>query len=217
MENEKILILDTETCGNVNVDDSFCYDIGFIVADYQGNIYEKHSYTIADFFLDREMMETAYYKDKIDSYWQDIKNGTRKLRQLKTVKFIIRDICTQYNITKMYAFNVKFDYDTLLKSERLTTSSKYRYFLPYQVKPFDIMNYAKELAKTNEYKQFCQDNNYLTKNGRSQIKAEVVARYLFDNNFQEEHQGLEDCEIEYDILCTLRNMYPNVDDRLWKD
>lgn len=216
MENEKILVLDTETLGEVNIADSFCYDIGFIVADYNGNIFEEHSYTIADFFLDNELMQTAYYKDKMPQYWADIKSGKRQLRRLETVRRIIRDIVKQYNIKKIYAFNCRFDWNALLNSQRLTTCSKYRYFLPYGIIPCDIMKYAKELAKTSEYKVFCKTNNYLTKNGRSQVKAEVVARYLFDESFIEDHTGCEDSKIEYKILCALRNQY-DIDDRLWVD
>lgn len=217
MEKEYILCLDTETSGKVNEDTSLVYDIGFLVADLNGNIIEKHSYTIADTFLDSDIMEQAFYKDKMPQYWEDIKNGTRKLRRLSTVKFIIYDIVKQYNIKKVYAFNSKFDYDSLLNTQRYITCSKYRYFLPFGLIICDIMNYARELAKTNEYKQFCKDNEYLTKNGRSQIKAEVVARYLFNNDFIESHTGCEDSEIEYKILITLRQMFNNVDDRLWKD
>lgn len=214
---KKILVLDTETCGEVNKADSFCYDIGFIVADYDGNIYEKGSYAIAEFFLNNEDMETAFYKDKIPQYWEDIKSGKRKLRRLSTVRHILYDIVKQYDITEMYAFNVRFDYEALLNSQRLATSSKYRYFLPYQLKPLDIMAYARELAKTEEYKNFCLENEYLTKNKKPQVKAEVVARFLFDDEFNEEHQGIDDCEIEHRILCELIKRYPEVDCRLWKD
>lgn len=214
---KKFLVLDTETCGEINVGDSFCYDIGFIVGDYDGNIYETGSYAIADFFLNSEDMSTAFFKTKIPQYWEDIKNGKRKLRRLATVRHIIYDIVKQYDITEMYAFNVRFDYTALLNSQRLATSSKYRYFLPFGVLPFDIMAYARELAKTDEYKSFCIEHNYLTKNKCPQVKAEVVARFLFDENFDEEHQGLDDCKIEHRILCELIKRYPEIDCRLWKD
>jgi len=214
---EKILVLDTETCGNVNIDDSFCYDISFIVCDMLGNIYDKFAFVVADYFLDDEMMNTAYYKDKMPKYWEDIENGTRELKRLNTIRHILHTVCKENDIHKMYAYNVKFDYDVLLKSTRLTNSSKYRYFLPYNMEIMDILKYGYMLARETEYKKFCQENGYLTKNGRPQTKAEVVARYLFDNNFQEEHKGLEDCEIEHKILCELAKRYPNIDTHLWQD
>lgn len=220
---EKILLVDTETCNGIETENgldltnSLIYDIGFMVCDLDSNVYEKHSYTIADIFLDNELMSTAYFKDFIPQYWEDIKNGTRKLRRLSTVRHIICDIVKQYDIKKIYAYNIKFDYDAFLTTQRYLTSSKYRYFLPYSVNKGvnDIMKLGRELTKEQDYKDFCKANNYLTKNGRPQIKAETVARYLFDNTFIEEHKGLEDCEIEYKILIELSKKYPQIDTRLW--
>ena len=41
---EKILIIDTETTNTL--DDALVYDIGYMVADFGGNIYHKDSYTV---------------------------------------------------------------------------------------------------------------------------------------------------------------------------
>lgn len=218
---EKILLVDTETCNGIETENgldlsnSLIYDIGFMVCDLDGNIYEKHSYTIADIFLDKELMATAYFKDFIPQYWEDIKNGKRKLRRLSTVRHIIYDIVKQYDIKKIYAYNIKFDYDAFLTTQRYLTSSKYRYFLPFGLQVNDIMKLAKPLYKDNDYKAFCQENGYLTKNGRPQIKAETLARYYFDKDFTEEHKGLEDCELEHKILCLLSKKYQDIDTRLW--
>ena len=70
---EKILIIDTETTNSL--DDALTYDIGFIVADYNGNIYSKHSFVVADIFLDKELMSVAYFAEKIPTYWNEIKSG----------------------------------------------------------------------------------------------------------------------------------------------
>jgi len=43
------LVLDTETANGL--DDPFVYDLGFVVADRKGNIYERHSYIIYDIFV----------------------------------------------------------------------------------------------------------------------------------------------------------------------
>ena len=46
---EKIMILDCETTNSL--EDALVYDCGFIVADYNGNIYDKQSFVIADIFF----------------------------------------------------------------------------------------------------------------------------------------------------------------------
>ena len=56
---------------------------------------------------------------------------------------------------------------------------------------------------TKKYVNFCNDNGYVTEKGNIQTKAEIVYRYLKnDKTFEEEHTGLSDCKIEYEILLT---------------
>ena len=78
--NEKIMVLDTETTNDI--DCPLVYDVGFIVMDMHGNVYGEYSYVVADIFLDNDLMKSAYFADKIPSYWKDIKNGKRELKKL---------------------------------------------------------------------------------------------------------------------------------------
>lgn len=210
--SEKFIVLDTETTNSL--DDALVYDIGFIVADYDGNIYEKHSYTIADTFLDSDLMSTAFFAEKIPQYWEDIKNGTRQLRKLSTVKFILRNVIKRNNITKIYAFNVKFDYNALLTTERYFTSSQFRYFLPYGMEIHDILKLARHSLKNDsDYRSFCLDNGYVDSRNHNRHTAEIVTRFLFNENFIESHTGLEDSEIEYKILLAFHDGEYNT--KLW--
>ena len=45
-----IMVIDIETTNGLT--DMLAYDIGFIVADLHGNIYEKRSYMVAELFCD---------------------------------------------------------------------------------------------------------------------------------------------------------------------
>lgn len=58
MENEKILMLDSETTNDIEC--PLVYDIGFAVVDIYGNTYEEGSFVVADIFLDKELMSTAF-------------------------------------------------------------------------------------------------------------------------------------------------------------
>ena len=70
MYRGKFNVIDTETTNSL--DDPLCYDIGFAVVDNYGNVYETYSYVVADIFLDKELMKSAYFADKIPQYWKDI-------------------------------------------------------------------------------------------------------------------------------------------------
>ena len=196
---EKIIIIDTETTNDLT--DSLVYDIGFIVADYNGTIYSKHSFVVADVFCDKELMSVAHFADKIPTYWKEIKEGTRTLTSFNNIKWTLRHIMRENNITKVYAYNCRFDYLALATTQRYITSSKWRFFFPYGTEFHDILALSRHVLKNEtEYRTFCKENNYLTSRNANRYTAEIVAQYLFDKNFTEEHTALADCEIEYKIL-----------------
>ena len=215
IDNETLfLVIDTETCNSI--DDPFAYDVGFAVVKATGEVLEQHSYVVADVFLDSELMASAYFAEKIPQYWEDIKNGKRILRRLKTIRSILRDVMTQHEINMVCAYNCAFDVRSGNYTQRYLTSSKYRYFYPYGTQFMDILKLAREILKTDEnYKTFCKENNYLTEKGQNRYTAEIVYRYLFDKDFVEEHTGLADCLIEAQIMVKLMGENPNVDFKLW--
>ena len=213
----KFIVLDTETANSI--DDPMCYDVGFAVIDETGKVYESHSYVIADIFLDeKKMMKEAYFADKIPQYWEDIKNGKRQLRRFKTVKKILKDVCDQYYVKIIVAHNARFDNRSLNLTQRWLTSSKYRYFFPYGVKIWDTLKMAREVfGKDDDFGKFCYENGYLTKRGQRRYTAEILYRYLTNNNdFVESHTGLEDVMIEKEILVECLKRKPELDGSLWK-
>lgn len=212
----KFLMIDTETTNSI--DDPIVYDIGFAVVDEKGKIYEKHSYVVADTFLDEELMQYAYFAEKIPQYWIDIKANKRQLRRFATIKMIIADICKQYNIEIVAAHNARFDYRSLNLTQRFLTSSRFRYFFPYGIKIWDTLKMSKEIfGNKSDYREFCKSNNYLTKNKQNRYTAEILYRYLTNNNdFIENHTGLEDVLIEKEIFTFCMNENPEINGALWK-
>ena len=184
MHNEKYLVIDTETTNSI--DDPICYDVGFAVVDKEGKVYEAHSYVVAEIFLDKELMENAYFKDKIPQYWEDIKSGKRKLRKFNTIRNILADICLQYNIKIIMAHNARFDYKSLNLTQRFLTSSKYRYFFPYDTEIWDTLKMARKVFIGEDYDTFCYENNFVTKRGCKRYTAEILYRFLTnDLEFEE--------------------------------
>lgn len=212
---EKIIIIDTETTNDLI--DSLVYDCGFIVADYNGTIYSKHSFVNADVFCNKELMESAYFAEKIPQYWKEIKKGERTLTSFRNIMWTLRHIMKENNITKVYAYNCRFDYLALATTQRYLTKSKYRFFFPYGTEFHDILALSRNvLRKDKSYREFCKSNDYLTANKANRYTAEIVARYFFDDEFVEEHTALSDTMIEYKILleCEKIDGY-NYDTKMW--
>ena len=202
---EKIMIIDTETTNSL--DDALVYDLGFIIADLNGNIYEKHSFVNADVFCDKELMSVAYFAEKIPQYWKEIKNGSRTLTSFSHIVWAIRNVMREHNVTKVYAYNCRFDYLSIATTQRYLSKSKYRYVFPYGTEFHDILALSRNVLKRVQgYRDFCKENSYLTSRNANRYTAEIVAQYLFDKDFTEEHTALADCEIEYKILLACMEM-----------
>ena len=193
---EKYIMLDTETTNSL--DDPICYDVGFAVVDKEGAIYETHSFVVAEVFLNEELMASAYFIEKVPQYWEDIKNGTRKLAKFNPIRKVLAETMKKYNTNIVIAHNARFDYRSTAKTQRYLTKSKYRYFLPYGTEIWDTLKMAREVLKNDvDYDNFCYDNNYVTKRGCKRFTAEILYRFFTgDNDFVESHTGLEDVTIE---------------------
>lgn len=212
----KILMLDSETTNDIET--PLCYDLGFSVVDLDnGKAIEKHSYVVADVFCDKDLMASAFFGDKIPQYWADIKAGKRMLRKWSTIRAIVREVMTQYGIDTVVAHNARFDYSSTATTQRYLTCSKWRYFFPYGTKFVCTLKMSREVfGKDEDYIAFCEKYNYLTKQNKPRLTAEIVYRYLTnDNEFVESHTGLEDVEIETQILFACLERNPEVDGLLW--
>lgn len=216
-KKDRFIVIDTETTNSI--EDPFCYDVGFAVIDIKGNVYETHSYVIADIFLDKELMTSAYFAEKIPKYWEEIKAGKRKLRRFSTIRAIFHDVCNQYDVKIILAHNARFDYRSLNLTQRLLTSSKYRFFFPFGIEMWDTLKMSREVLKDNDsYTEFCHNNNFLTKRSCKRYTAEIIYRFLTnDLNFEESHTGLEDVMIEKDIFTFCLNEKPEINGMLWAD
>ena len=195
--------IDKKTCQKVDPTNMLVYDIGWAVVDKHGKVYKTQSFVIQDIFIqEADLMQSTYYANKIPQYKTDINNGSRILTSFyKTRETLIQDI-ELFNVTEIYAHNMYFDLLSLNNTERWLTKSKYRYFFPYGIKINDTLKMARDvIGKQPTYIKYCNDNNYVTSSGRPRFTAEILYRYITQNeNFTENHTGLEDVMIEKEIL-----------------
>lgn len=195
------IIFDTETANGLG--DPIVYDLGFAVIDKKGTVYETHSFIIREVFYGmKDLMQSAYYSEKIPRYEKQIESGERKVVSLFEARQTFASVCKKYGIKIAVAHNARFDYRSTSKTQRYITKSKYRFFLPYSVELWDTMKMAQDtICQQKSYQRWCESNNYLTKNGRVRKTAEILYRYISGkHNFIESHTGLEDVLIEKEIF-----------------
>lgn len=217
MKHEKFIVIDTETTNGF--DDPLCYDVGFIVTDKTGKIFEEFSFVVKEIFFNDSLMAEAYYADKRSQYLKEIRTGKRTVKKFFEVKKIFNSVSRKHKIMKVFAHNAKFDYSALSTTLRYLTNSKYRFFFNYGQAIWCTLKMAKEtFAKDPKYVEFCKRNNFVTLHKEPRLTAEILYRYIIDDvDFIEEHTGLEDVKIEKEIAKEILKKKPWIDGRLWKN
>ena len=207
------IMLDTETANtqqeeNGKLDMRFVlpYDFGFAVIDSHGRVYEKFSFVNSDIYIyEKGLMRSAYYADKLPQYDKDLAEGRRIMANTYNIRRIILEKIKEYNCKFVCAHNARFELNACNNIQRWTTKSKYRYFFPYDIEFWDTLKMARDvLGNRPTYRKFCEENGYLTKQNQCRYTAEVIYQYIMqDTDFSESHTGLEDVEIEVQILAYL--------------
>lgn len=196
-----VVVLDTETANSI--EQPLPYDFGWAVVDTErGEIVRKFSFVCAEIFLDRELMEQAYFAEKIPHYWDEIQAGQRQLKRFLNIRKEFWNCLKTYNIKQICAYNAGFDRRASHNDARYITASKIRWFFPYGVEFVCIWHMAcTSFLNTREFVQFAKANGFVSDVGNIQTNAEVAYKFMTGNlDFAESHTGLEDVEIETAIL-----------------
>ena len=215
------LVIDTETCNTI--EQPLPYDIGFAICDRFGNIAETRSYVVAETFLDmKDVMQSAYFAEKIPNYWEEIKNGSRQIKSIYNIRREVKDLMKKYNVKKVGAYNMGFDKRALNNVMRYTTKSFCRWFFPFGTEYFCIWSMAcQTLLNTTSYIRFALENGFESESGNIQTSAETCYKFLTKSvDFSESHTGLEDVLIEVEIMAkcfaTHKKMDKSINCACWR-
>ena len=201
------LMMDSETAetpkieGQLDVKNGQAYDLGLMVIDETGKVYEKVSLVNKDVFFGMpQSMKEAYFADKRPQYVADILAGKRKMVDTWQMYRIFHELCQKYDISAVIAHNAFFDVKVLNATMRYQTKSRCRWFIPWGMEVIDTMKLARNTFATDpKYVEWCKENGYMTNHAtpRPRLTAEILYRYITgDLQFEESHTGLEDVEIE---------------------
>ena len=221
-KKEYFLIIDTETANDI--DQPLPYDIGYAICDRQGNIYLARSFVVAEIFLDyQDLMQSAYYAEKIPQYWEDIKKGIRKVAPILKIRKQLHADMKEYNVKTVGAYNMGFDKKALNNVTRYCSKSFVRWFFPYGTEYICIWHMACQvLMDSMNYVRFCHKNGLVKEEtGNIMTSAETCYKYIKNKvDFIEEHTGLEDVRIEIEILAkcfkTHKKMDKGINSLCWR-
>lgn len=217
------IILDTETAGEVNQHHTLrVYDLGYKVVDSDFNTVATRDFVVGEIFYNNQLMNTAYYKNKLPQYKAEIKQGIRTVETFANIRKQFIADCEEYGIKQVWAFKAGFDRDALNATINFISNDICHEFLPENVNWCDIAACACELICTKEsYFDFCLKNGYVSEKDNIRTNVETIYRYLTnDNDFVESHTSLRDVEIESEILFTClkkrKKMNKEIKNNVWR-
>lgn len=207
-QEKPFMVLDVEGASNCRP-----YNIGYIIGDKYGNIYEKRSIAILPCIWENLQNSNSFTKrmthKNIQEVLNDIENNNSKYCYSSTekVKELILKDCLQYRINEIWSYTL-FDKSAL---KRLFQDDFQ--VLEKSIAFYDIVPAIVHTSLLNKkYVKWCRKNGYVTEKGNIQTKAEIVYRYLTGKtNFKEEHTALSDSEIEFEILLSAINSGKKID------
>lgn len=195
------LMVDTETAGGL--DSPLCYDVGLAVVDKKGKVYKSYSLVVAEIFYgEKALMQSAYFANKIPTYFQHIQSGQKTVRSFWEIKRLVNAIISHYDIKAVIAHNASFDEKALNNTYSYISNGIYNTFIPSYVPWWCTLAMAKStICKQPTYIKWCRANGYLTANGQVRATAEILYRFISgQKDFIENHTGLQDVLIEKEIF-----------------
>lgn len=215
-KKEICLVLDVETCGEM--DAPLVYDLGIAAVERStGKILESYSLVISDVFYGmEELMQSAYYADKLPQYHEGIKSGAWHVVDMWRARRGVKYLVEKYGIKRAYAYNASFDRRALNNTIHTLTDGKYGWFFPKGLIFCDIWHMAcTTICRQRGYRNFCEANGLVSNAGNYRTSAEAVYAFITGSpGYEEPHTGLEDVRIESAILARILRMKRKVTERI---
>lgn len=191
-----VCIFDTET---TSIDKPFVYNIGWCIynTDTRQILY-KADYVAEQIWHNLELFTTAYFEDKRDWYIGQMRNRKITMEKLGYITQLTCRVFKQFNVVSAYAYHSNFD-EKVFKFN----CDWFKIKNPFDNIPiYDIRGYVHQyIAFTQDYQDWCDQNQAYTPNGNYSTTAESVYQYITNNpKFKESHTALADSEIELAIL-----------------
>ena len=191
-----IMVFDTET---VSVNKPFCYNIGYVIYNTDTDeMLVKKDFVVEQIWHNMPLFSTAYYADKRPIYVSRMRAKKTKMDKFGYIcKEMIKDLNT-FNVEYAYAYNSSFDEKVFEYN-----CDWFKCNNPFDTVPIiDIRgNVHNRIAFTDDFQNFCEQNNQFTDSGNYSTTAETVYRYLTNNmEYTEEHTALSDSLDELRIL-----------------
>ena len=214
-----LMFLDTETIGTLtNKNSVMPFDISIKIYDTETKkVVKEKCYLTRKFFNNKYVMLSTFSASKYPTYIEKVNTDKKyKVCSVKDIMEHISKLIYRYNIKIMVAHNGNFDKTAIARlCEEFGVENPFDY-----INLLDTMEISKIITYSKDYVNFCIDNKdkvnsikescFITNSGRVRTTAQAIYCYITQNpDFQEEHTGLEDIDIEIEIFKKSMEMLGN--------
>mgnify|MGYP003306514438 CR=1 FL=1 len=133
------------------------YDIGWVICDRKGEIYNKKQFLIAETFAVPSVFNTAYYAEKRPIYLEMLQRGEITIKPWQeVVNILIEDM---NKVDSVGAFNSMFDFKKAIPFTDLYVNKLYSpdYFQWEKIQRSICVHIVTEITHKNEEKEFEAD------------------------------------------------------------
>lgn len=200
-KTDKYLLIDTETVGDIPFQRA--YDVGAVVTDSKGEIYETCHFLVEETFSDLRDMSTAYYANKFVGYLHLLEAGAVHVRKFYQICQYLDNMADRWNVKYLAAYNLGFDKRAMENTCRALYG--FKKWSRREYKDFCVFTAACEVLYGKKYIKAARLNGWETDKGNVKTSAEMGYRFISgESEFIEEHRGLQDCMIEAQLLAAVK-------------
>lgn len=190
----KFVVFDTET---TSLDKPFCYNIGYVIADENGEIYAQKDFVVEQIWHNLPLFSTAYYAEKRPIYVDRMRKHLVIMNKFGYICQEMKRDFRKFEVERAFAYNSPFD-------EKVFNFNCdwFKCINPFEeIEISDIRGFVHNFIVDDVFKEFCEKNSFFTENGNYSTTAETLFKYISeDMEFKEEHTALSDSLIEKEIL-----------------
>ena len=191
MKETRILLLDTEA--KKLEEGSLVYDLGYIVTNKKGKIYEARSLLISDVLERKELFKSKYYNTKLVFYRKLFLNMTTEYTSFQNAVKILKNSFEFWDCSTLAGYNLNFDLTALQFSASQLGGQADLEEVLQNSRFLDVWLLALlSLCQQKAFFRFAVARNLLTEKGFPLTSAEVLQEYVTGNK-DYHHTALSDC------------------------
>lgn len=176
------------------------YNIGYLIGNNKGDTFQERSFALPQTIWEnlancRQAREMTH--KNVEEILNDFGSGDERKYDYSSIADFIeifQNDLARFKIKEIWAYNCPFD--------RTAIKNLYGIVPMPEVEWCDIwsaVTYSR--CMTQKYVNWCIEHGFVTEKGNIKTSAEVVYAYMTKNpTFCEEHTGLADCHIEYELF-----------------